>query len=219
VLHLSVTDAMGHGIASALTATLCVGSLRNSRRLGTTLVEQATVANAALAEHATTVDADGFATGLVGRLDLRTGRLSLVNAGHVPPYLVRDGAVHTLDLPVDVPLGMFAGSTYRTTDIDLEAGDRLLLVTDGMLERQAAEVDLTGALVTTRQMHPREATRFLADSVIEVSGAELPDDATLLIIDWHGEHQQDRSTVAGADPVRASDGEAETAEAPNLSDD
>jgi hypothetical protein len=36
VLHLSVTDAMGHGVASALTATLCVGSLRNTRRMETT---------------------------------------------------------------------------------------------------------------------------------------------------------------------------------------
>ncbi len=34
VLHLSVTDAMGHGVASALNATLCVGSLRNTRRRG-----------------------------------------------------------------------------------------------------------------------------------------------------------------------------------------
>jgi hypothetical protein len=41
VLHLTITDAMGHGVASALTATLCVGSLRNTRRLGGSLLEQA----------------------------------------------------------------------------------------------------------------------------------------------------------------------------------
>ena len=46
VLHFSVTDAMGHGVASALTATLGVGSLRNSRRRGVGLVEQAAAANA-----------------------------------------------------------------------------------------------------------------------------------------------------------------------------
>jgi serine phosphatase RsbU (regulator of sigma subunit) len=205
VLHLSVTDAMGHGIDSALTATLCVGSLRNSRRLGSSLLDQAAAANSALVEHATTVDADGFATGLLGRLDLITGRLALVNAGHVTPYLIRGGSVTDVDLPVDVPLGLFAGSTYRSTDLDLRAGDRLLMVTDGMLERKAAELDLTAALATTRALHPREATRYLADSVLQVSGKVLADDATLLILDWHGRHHRDRSSIGGADPARASD--------------
>ena len=85
VLHLSVTDAMGHGVASALTATLCVGSLRNTRRAGGSLLEQAAAANRALLEHASSTGTEGFATGLLGRLDLRTGTLALVNAGHVPP--------------------------------------------------------------------------------------------------------------------------------------
>ena len=53
-LHFSVTDAMGHGVASALTATLGVASLRNTRRAGRRLVEQADAANAAIAEHAGT---------------------------------------------------------------------------------------------------------------------------------------------------------------------
>ncbi len=48
VLHLSVTDAVGHGVDSALTATLCVGSLRNTRRSGGTLREQARTTNEAL---------------------------------------------------------------------------------------------------------------------------------------------------------------------------
>lgn len=47
-LHLSVTDAVGHGVDSALTATLCVGSLRNTRRHGATLFEQAATTNDAL---------------------------------------------------------------------------------------------------------------------------------------------------------------------------
>ena len=48
-------------------------------------------------------------------------------------------------------------------------------------------------------MHPREATRRLADLVLEVTGPTLADDATLLVLDWHGHHGRDRSTVAGAD--------------------
>jgi Stage II sporulation protein E (SpoIIE) len=51
-LHFSVTDAMGHGVASALTATLGVGSLRNTRRAGHSLADQADAASTAVAEHA-----------------------------------------------------------------------------------------------------------------------------------------------------------------------
>jgi hypothetical protein len=73
VLHLSLTDAMGHGVAAALTATLCVGALRNARNQGATLLEQVTSTNQALVDHAAAVGAEDFATGLIGRVDLRTG--------------------------------------------------------------------------------------------------------------------------------------------------
>ncbi len=203
-LHLSVTDAMGHGVASALTATLCVGSLRNSRRAGSSLLEQAAAANLALFEHASGSGAESFSTGLLGRLDLRTGCLSMVNAGHVAPYLWRAGQVRAVPLPADVPLGLFRDSVYRSTDVTLEPGDRLVLMTDGMLERDAAGVDLSAEVGRTRLLHPRETTRSLADMVLAACGPDLADDATLLILDWHGGHGGDRVTVAGAEPSYAS---------------
>jgi serine phosphatase RsbU (regulator of sigma subunit) len=201
VLHLSVTDAMGHDVASALTATLCVGSLRNTRRQGASLVEQAAAANAALVEHGAL---EGFATGLLGSLDLSTGALELVNAGHVAPYLARSGAVTRVELPAGLPLGLFPDVAYHSTELVLEAGDRLVVVTDGMLERNAADLDLADTINETRSLHPRETTRRLADDVLEAAGHDLADDATLLVLDWHGGHGRDRSTVAGADSTGAS---------------
>src|SRR6185369_13570326 len=50
-LHLSITDAMGHGVDSALIATLCVGSLRNSRRQGFDIAHAASRANDEIVEH------------------------------------------------------------------------------------------------------------------------------------------------------------------------
>jgi hypothetical protein len=64
---------------------LCVGSLRNTRRQGASLLDQAAVANTALSEHASSVGDDSYVTGLLGRLDLPTGVLSVVDAGHVAP--------------------------------------------------------------------------------------------------------------------------------------
>lgn len=204
VLHLSLTDAMGHGVASALNATLCVGSLRNSRRSGSSLLEQATAANASMCEHAHETGSEGFATGLLGRLDLATGTLTLVNAGHIYPYLCRAGTVSAIPLPADLPLGMFPDTCYRSTDLELVPGDRLLLVTDGMLERNAAALDLRTAIAETRDLHPREATRALTRKVLDVTGPALSDDATLLVLDWHGGHGRERQTLTGAEPEFAS---------------
>jgi serine phosphatase RsbU (regulator of sigma subunit) len=202
-LHLSVTDAVGHGVDSSLTATLCVGSLRNTRRHGATLLEQAETTNEALLANGCGPEGEGFATALLGRLELRTGELELVNAGHTAPYLSRDGEVSLLELPADLPLGLFEGTTYRSTTVPLLAGDRLVIVTDGMLERAAASLDLEVHIRRTRGSHPREATRELADLVIAASGGELADDAALLVLDWHGDHGQPRLTVAGADAAPA----------------
>jgi serine phosphatase RsbU (regulator of sigma subunit) len=204
VLHLSLTDAMGHGVEAALTASVCLGGLRGARRRGGSLLDQASSTNVALCEHAISGN-DDFATGLLGRLDLRSGSLDIVNAGHVAPYLLRGSELRTLDLRVDLPLGMFADATYQSTQLELVPGDRLVLVTDGMLERNVAALDLPGAIRATRDLHPREVVRALADSALVAAGRALQDDATLLCLDWHGTHDTARNAVSGAEPGRASD--------------
>jgi serine phosphatase RsbU (regulator of sigma subunit) len=205
LLHVSVTDAMGHGVNAALTATLCVGSLRGTRRAGESLLGQAASANVALAERADASRTDDFVTGLLGRLDLRTGRLEMVNAGHEPPFLARGHNVARLDVPADLPFGLFPKSTFHSTAFALSPGDRVVIVTDGMLERNAAALDLATAISETRSLHPRETVRALADAALEATGHALKDDATVLCLDWHGRHDRDRRSVSGADPARASD--------------
>jgi serine phosphatase RsbU (regulator of sigma subunit) len=144
------------------------------------------------------VSTEAYCTGLLGRLDLVTGDLELLNAGHAAPYLLRDGAVIEVDLPPSIPFGLFPETDYPTTVLPLQAGDRLVLVTDGMLERNAEDLDLPALIATTADLHPREATRALTDLVLEATGHALADDATLLILDWHGDHGRDRTTHAGS---------------------
>lgn len=203
-LHLSLTDAMGHGVAAALTATLCVSALRGSRRVESSLVEQALKANAAVAEHGAASGLDDFVTGLIGRLDLGSGVLHLLNAGHVPPYLARGGTVTALALPVNLPFGIDADATYQPSVLTLEPGDRVVFVTDGMLEGNASVIDLPAAIAESASLHPREAVAALADSVLAATGHALRDDATVLCVDWYDGHGQDRVTTEGADVLRAS---------------
>jgi len=203
VLHLSITDAMGHGVGAALSATLCVGSLRNTRYEGGSLLEQVAWANQALAGHASGNALEDFVTGVVGRLDLRTGSMELVNAGHVSPYMARGQQLSLVELPADLPMGLFPDAPYHQRRVALEPGDRVVFVTDGMLERNAAGVDLLDEIGRTRELHPREAVRELADRVLEATNGALRDDATVLCLDWHGNHGQERLSVYGADHRRA----------------
>jgi serine phosphatase RsbU (regulator of sigma subunit) len=203
-LHLSLTDAMGHGVGAALTATLCVGGLRNARNAGASLLEQVASTNRALADHAAANGHEDFVTGVIGRVDLRTGSAEFVNAGHVLPYLVRESGPVPLDLPAHIPLGLYGDTVYRSSRFDLQPGDRLVLLTDGMIERNAVGVDFAAAIAQTRALHPREAVRALADRVLLETSGQLKDDATVMCLDWHGGHGRIRDSRHGAEQDRAS---------------
>ena len=199
-LYASITDAMGHSTPAALLATLTVGSLRNSRRTFASPSEQAALANAALLEGSA---ADQFVTGLVLRIRLADGRLEIVNAGHPPPFQLRNGTGSVVDIDPDPPLGI-THAAYGTHLLQLVPGDRLLLVTDGFLERNAGTLDIQETLEVTAQRHPREIVRELATNVLHATGEKLRDDATVLCLDWYGPKGR-RHETAGASRARATD--------------
>ena len=189
-LHVSMTDAMGHTMDAALLATVLVGGLRNARRRGVELAEQVRLANDALAEQA---DEGQFVTGLVVRIDLASQTAGIVNAGHPLPLRLRAGQVEQVRLEADRPFGLQAGPGHRVQALPLEAGDRLMFVTDGMLERAAARMDIAAVLTASTSMHAREAVQHLTEAALEASGGQLRDDATALCLDWHGGPPRDRA--------------------------
>ena len=194
-LHLSLTDAMGHTMDAALLATVLVGGLRNARRRGVELAQQARLANDALAKQA---GESQFVTGLLVRIDLARASAGIVNAGHPPPLRVRAGQVERVRLEADRPFGLQAGGGYRVQALQLEVGDRLMFVTDGMLERDAADMNIAAILTEGSTMHAREAVQQLTQAVLHASGGRLRDDATALCLDWHGGPPRDREATSGA---------------------
>lgn len=196
-LYASVTDAMGHSTGAAWLATLAVGSLRNTRRSVASPGEQADAANAALIASAAP---DQFVTGQIMRIRLADGALDIVNAGHPPPYLLRGGTAEALDLAPDLPLGI-GNDAYKTHKLKLEPGDRLLIVTDGFLERNANLV-VSDTLEQSADRHPREVVRELSRNLLAATGGDLRDDATALCIDWYGPHAV-RKATGGASLDRA----------------
>ena len=197
-LYVSITDAMGHSVDAALLATLTVGTMRNRRRSLASPAEQADAANEALRTHA---NPDQFVTGLVMRFSLADGAAEIVNAGHPTPFLLRDGSVVPLQLRTQPPLGVTT-SPYRADTVSLTPGDRLLLLTDGYLERSAQRVDIEGILLRTLERHPRQIVQELARNVLEATGNKLADDATAVCIDWYGPRHP-RDATGGASQARA----------------
>jgi serine phosphatase RsbU (regulator of sigma subunit) len=195
-LHVSITDAAGHEVAAALLATLLVGSLRNERRRGADLGEQARNANDVLAAHSTVGQ---FVTGQLLRVDLHTGDALIVNAGHPFPLRLRQGRVEEIELDIDLPFGLEPGRSFRLQQFPLQAGDRVVFVTDGMLERNAERLDVAQTLGRSRNMHPRELVHALGAAVLRATGGDLRDDATIVCLDWHGGPPRRRVSARGAD--------------------
>src|SRR5215218_1194220 len=195
-LHLSMTDAMGHEVDAAVLATVLVGALRNARRAGVGLGEQARLANDGLHGFARR---GGFVTGQLARIDLREETATIVNAGHPSPLRLRGGRVEPMDLRADPPFGIVSGHEYQVQSLPLMPGDRLMFLTDGMLERNVADVDLDALLVAGAEMHPREAVQHVVQTILEAAGGELKDDAAALCLDWHGGPPRERTTNSGAD--------------------
>lgn len=201
-LHLSLTDAMGHDVQAALLATVIVGALRNARRGSGSLLDQANDAHQAVVDYAHQAHqayanqsdqvhqavaqhgGQAMATGQLLRVSLDTGQTTFVNAGHVWPLRLRDGQVEEIAPLVDLPFGITPNPGYRVQSLDLRQGDRLILLTDGMLEPHGPEADLCDLIRQTSEWHPRDAVRVFTEAVLEFSNHDPRDDATVLCLDW-----------------------------------
>ncbi|MEV8596321.1 SpoIIE family protein phosphatase [Streptomyces sp. NPDC052012] len=189
-LVLTVTDGMGQGIDASLLTSLAVGALRNARRAGIGLADQACLADQALfAQYGGKV----YASTLLLRFDLVTGRVQAVDAGSPQLFRVRGGSIERIALEAQLPLGMFEETDYREQIFQVEPGDRLIAVSTGVHGTRSAVGDLFGeralrqVLSATRPTPPHECARAVVSGLVEhFGGGDLTADAAVVCLDWNG---------------------------------
>jgi hypothetical protein len=191
VAHLAIVDAMGHGLEASRMANLAVGSYRHSRRRGLDLEATFSAMDNVVASQFGT---ERFVTGQLVRLDLETGRLLWVNAGHPRPLLWRHGApADDLHCETSLPLGL-GYVPAEVAQVSLEPGDAILFLTDGVLEARSPDGEFFGRSRLARMWQdvaaggqlPAEILRRLCHGILDHQKGRLQDDATLLMVVWTG---------------------------------
>jgi serine phosphatase RsbU (regulator of sigma subunit) len=193
-VEFAIVDAVGHGMPAVLKSVLAVNALRNARREGDPLEEAYLAAGEVLRSH---FHDSSFVTGQLGALELTTGQLTWLNAGHPLPLLVRSGRfAGELRCRPSVPMGL-GGKVREVATEDLQRGDRVLFYTDGVTETRSDAGESFGlprladylVRATLEHVHPTETVRRLSASIVRYNGVGLSDDATLLLLEYHGEPQ------------------------------
>jgi serine phosphatase RsbU (regulator of sigma subunit) len=191
VLDVAMIDAMGHGVTSASIAALAIGSYRHGRRAGRTLTSISESLDELLCRQ---FEGEAFATGQLAQLEVESGLLTWVNAGHPRPLLIRNGEVIAqLEAEPSLPWGLGDDTTTPAQEA-LEPGDGVLFFTDGVVEARTPEgeefgvdrlTDLTGQSASNG-LAPEEIVRKLVQTVLEHQSTDLRDDATVVLVEWHG---------------------------------
>jgi serine phosphatase RsbU (regulator of sigma subunit) len=189
-LTASVTNGMGRGTEAALLTQLTISALRNARRSGAGIIDQAMLANESIHyQHQGLLHVET----LLMRFDLRSGRVTAVDSGSPVIFRLRDGDVTRVELDAQLPLGMFGDTGYTEQEFAVEPGDRLVIVSDGVHTAASPKGDPYGtsalprALRETRLQDPSEAVRTLTRGLLDYhEGGELLDDAVILCVDWTG---------------------------------
>ena len=192
-LDLAIVDAVGHGLPAVLLASAVINTLRNARREHRTLDDAYRQADRRIAEQ---FGQSYYVTGQIATLEISSGRLTWLNAGHVLPLLVRNGSfVGELECTPSMPMGL-GGQVVQIAVEPLQSGDRVLFHTDGVSESRSSDGTLFGSerladflvRATMDGVSVAETIRRLSANVVTHVGAGLKDDATMFLVEYTNDH-------------------------------
>ena len=183
-----IADVSGKGLGAALLTTMLQGALSGTK-MGADPADVFCHINRFLCEHS---EVGRYATMFFGILDPE-GRLEFVNAGHLPPLLLRAGEVDEPFTEGGFPVGLIPEASYVASSVALHPGDTLVLYSDGVTEAMDPDHEMFGVsrlreLLVGKHEAPLETLKnSILESVQAFSrGASQADDITLLIARYRG---------------------------------
>ena len=185
-LAFLIADVSGKGIPAAMFMMTAKTIIKSLVETGITVNEIFERANEKLCEGNT---AGMFVTAWLGILDLKTGRLDYVNAGHNPPFVYRNGKYEMLKCKAGFVLAGMEGIKYKAQSVELNEGDRIFLYTDGVTEANNVERELYGEERLEKYLNAN--TEYSVEQLLEgvkkdvdsfVGDADQFDDITMLCL-------------------------------------
>ena len=183
-----MADVVGHGIAAALYMAKISAESRFALATSKTAIEAVQKMNNSLSG----LNIDRFVTLALCVLDLNTNKMTVVNAGHMPPILQKSATGEITQLAVEesgLPLGIMEDFEYESVEVQIDPGDQIVLYTDGINEAMNAD----GEQLTTEAMiedmasgqakNPDAIGNLIRESVARHSGRHPAiDDACLVCL-------------------------------------
>jgi serine phosphatase RsbU (regulator of sigma subunit)/GAF domain-containing protein len=178
-LALVIGDVAGHGLEAAGT----MGEMRSALRAFLLDAESPAVVLARLNRMVGRTLPRAFATCLVVMLDPVSGEARVASCGHPPIAVVSpDGAVELADVALAPPLGTSYEREDRDAVLTLEHGGKLVLYTDGLIERRGEVIDRGLERLTAAAVHAGPSEEQ-CDALVEACrDPEALDDATVLVV-------------------------------------
>ncbi|MFD3437223.1 PP2C family protein-serine/threonine phosphatase [Streptomyces sp. NPDC058685] len=188
-LTLTITNGMGEGIQASLLTNLAVNALRNARRAGIAIADQAALADQAIYAQ---YRGEQYVSTLLLSCELATGRVQVVDAGSPQLWRYRDKVVERVDFNAQLPLGMFDESSYEAQEFQALPGDRLVFVSDGVYGAVSKAGESYGERALARAIQavsflPAAAVpRAVLQELTAYRDADADDDALVVCLDWFG---------------------------------
>jgi two-component system, chemotaxis family, sensor kinase Cph1 len=168
-------DVAGHGITAAGTMAQLRNALRAQLFAGTQPAEALNELNE-FCEH---LMPRAFATVVVARIDLATGEVEAACAGHLIPYLTNSVKAFQAPIKLSPPIGL-KNVTYAPSTFTIETGHRLVMYSDGLVERRGEAIDDGIKRLQETLTRPGDATASRIREVMEWGDAH--DDVTIVTL-------------------------------------
>jgi sigma-B regulation protein RsbU (phosphoserine phosphatase) len=185
-LSIAIGDASGKGISGAILVSTLYAAFRTGRKKYLEVNEIIERLNNSVAN---LTKPGSYYTFFYGILNYYKGIFTYTNAGHNPPYLIRNsGKFEQLDVG-GIVLGFFKGIKYKMSEIKIETGDILVFYTDGITEckddkdEEFGEKRFLDILLKNNSLSPKKLQEEIINSLISFTQRSVfSDDITLVII-------------------------------------